>query len=86
MNVASLTIVDVLKADFAGTAGFAGTGTDDAVVAEVATAGADGGTGVPARLGSPLTVKSLPCVSTIATGSSVNLASSAAGRRSLARA
>lgn len=82
MNVASLTILDVLRAVFATTAGFTGAG----VAAPEAATGADVGAGVPVRLGSALTVKSLPCFSIIATGNSANLASSATGRRSLARA
>ena len=41
--------------------------------------------GVPARLGSPLTVRSLPWVSMRATGNSANFASSATGRRDFAR-
>lgn len=85
MNVASLTILDVLRAVFAAVAGSAGAGTDGAAEPEAVT-GTDVGAGVPVRLGAPLTVKSLPCFSVIATGNSANLASSATGRRSLARA
>lgn len=84
MNVVSLTILDVLRAVFATTEGFTGAGVGGAAGPDAAT-GADVAAGVPARLGSPLTVKSLPCFSTIATGNSANLASRAAGRRSLAR-
>jgi hypothetical protein len=82
MNVASFTILDVLRVAFVTAAGFTGAGA----AGPEAAAGADVGAGVPVRLGSPLTVRSLPCFSTIATGNSANLASSATGRRSLARA
>lgn len=82
INVASLTILDVLRKAFFAAAGFAGAGADDVAAPEaVAVVGA----GVPARLGSPLTVKSLPCLSVIATGNSANLTSRATGRRFLAR-
>lgn len=83
MNVASLTILDVLRAAFVATPGFARAGTDGAAGPGATT---DVGAGVPVRLGCALTVKSLPCFSIIATGNSANLVSSAAGRRSLARA
>lgn len=43
------------------------------------------GAGVPDRLGSPLTVRSFPWVSTSATANSANLVSSAVGRRDFAR-
>lgn len=80
MNVASLTILEVFRDVLVAAAGFAGAG--GGVVAGAET---DVGAGVPARLGSPLTVKSLPCFSVIATGNSANLVSSAAGRCSLAK-
>lgn len=81
MNVASLTILDVLRNAFVIAVGAA-----NGVAAPEAVIDADVGAGVPVRLGSPLTVKSLPCFSMIATGNSANLASRAAGRRSSARA
>lgn len=82
MNVASFTIWDVLRA---ATVGLAGAGADGAAGPETAT-DADVEAGVPVRSRSPPTVKSLPCFSTIATGNSANLASSATGRRPLASA
>lgn len=85
MNVASLTILDVLRKVCATAAGFAGEGVEGVAAPEAAT-DAVLGAGVPVRLSSPLTVKSLPCFSMIATGNSANLASRAAGRRSLASA
>jgi len=63
-------------------AGAAVAGTLAPVPLEVEAAGA----GVPDRLGSVLTVRSLPCVSTIATANSANLVSRAVGSRDLARA
>lgn len=68
--------------------GFASTffGWAGADVDAAAGAFAVAGAGVPERLGSALIVRSLPCVSTRATGNSANLASRAAGRRDLASA
>ena len=63
-------------------------GFDATAAAAVFCAGAEtaAGAGVPLRLGSALTVRSLPCVLMSADGNSENLASSATGRRDFARA
>ena len=81
MNLASLTIRDVLTGVF-----FTGGGVNPATAAGLELVAAAAGAGVPVRLGSALTVRSLPWVSIIATGSSANLDSSAGGRRALAKA
>lgn len=63
-------------------AGFgAGGAAAEAPPPEVEAAGA----GVPDRLGSPLTVRSFPWVSTNATANSANFASRAVGSRDFAR-
>lgn len=83
INVASTSTVDVFMiAAFGGGLFTTGLGAGvAAVVVEVAFVGC---TGVPVRLGSALTVRSLACVSMIAAGNSANLVSSATGSLSLA--
>ena len=70
---------------FSGTFGFAVSAffVPAAVEGAVAVEGADG-PGVPWRDGWAETVRSLPCVSTIAAGNSANLVSSAVGSFDLA--
>jgi hypothetical protein len=81
----AVTVTFVVFVGFAsGFLGWMGAGLDEDDVASFALL--EPATGVPVRLGSVLTVRSLPCVSIIATGNSANLASRATGRRDLARA
>lgn len=85
-NAASTFTVAVLTA--LGSAFFA-AGFDAAEAAAGvfwAAVDAPAGAGVTLRLGSALTVRSLPCVLMMADGNSENLASSATGRRAFASA
>ena len=76
INIASTSTVDVFTVvGFGGGLFTTGLGAG-AVVVEVAFIDC---TGVPVRLGSALTVRSLPCVSMIAAGNSANLTSNATG-------
>ena len=76
-STVTAAVFTVFASDFF-TAGFV-AGVEVPLAA--AGAGAAGGAGVPLRLGSALTVRSLPCALMIAEGNSESLASSATGRR-----
>ena len=84
MNCASTVTVVVLFA-FSGARGFGLTASPviDTAGAGVAVPGVEG-PGVPWRDGCADTVRSLPCVSTIAAGNSANLVSSAVASFALA--
>jgi hypothetical protein len=88
---ASTVTLLVLSVFFTGSAFFGGWLTEEAAVEAdaleaVAFDAFWGGAGVPERLGSVLTVRSLPWVSISAAGNSANLVSRAVGRRDFARA
>lgn len=87
MNIASTVTFVVLTFSCFLTDVFPEADNADEDVDAAAGAGAEeDGAGVPVRLGSALTVKSLPCVSMIAEGNSANFVSRAVVRRDLASA
>ena len=85
MNPASTVIVAVLTALAGVFAAGLGAAAGDAADDEEVAGAAEPGAGVPLRLGSALTVRSLPWVLMIAAGNSDSLACNTAGSFDLAR-